>query len=178
MEVSEQTVRYLHEKAKKASERNVYSLTNFYTSRDEKIEIEAWYQLPLCVAGLAYLIAGILWSQGVLNGWQTYFIALGAGSASAVLIWAIYNRKIIFFLGTLLDFPFLNWLIHLGVAGYLTYRGMYLQAGFVAGNRIFSYIPVSFGAMVTNQILTSKYKMHPKYALLKRNYGKSYPFED
>ena len=31
--------------------------------------------------------------------------------------------------------------------------------------------------LLANQILTSKYKMHPKYAFLKHLYGKTYSFE-
>jgi hypothetical protein len=47
MELNEETTRDLHEAALKASEKNAYSMNNPYTTTEEKIEIEYWYQLPI-----------------------------------------------------------------------------------------------------------------------------------
>lgn len=77
----------------------------------------------------------------------------------------------------LTNFPVVRWLIHLGFAAWLYFTGSQIQAIFVAANCLLLLIPVGFGAILANEILTKKYKMHPKYAFLKHIYGKTYSFE-
>jgi hypothetical protein len=152
-------------------------MSNPYTTRDEKVEIESWYQLPIHISGIAYIVACLFWAQDIISGWHAFFGAFAVGVLAAVTIWFVYVRKLVFGLCMLLNFPVVGWLIHLGVAGWLGFSGSWTQAAFLAGNRLFFLMPVGYGAILANQILTVKYKMHPKYAALKHFYGKTYPFE-
>jgi len=167
----------IHIEAHKAAERNVYTLTNPYTTREEKVAIESWYQLPINISGIAYILTCLFWSWGSISFWEAYFIAVAVGVLTAVILWFMYIRKLVFGLSMLLDFPLVGWIIHLGFAAWLGFSGSWTQAIFIAGNRLLFLLPVGFGAIIANQKLASKYPMHPKYAFLKRFYGKTYPFE-
>jgi len=84
------------------------------------------------------------------------------------------------FLANLLQkskFLSLKWLVSIGFAVWLWMNDSSMQAMFIIGNLVLFYMPFGFPAIIANQILTSKYNMHPKYALLKHVYGKEYHFE-
>ncbi|MCO5043800.1 MAG: hypothetical protein M9935_00775 [Kiritimatiellae bacterium] len=165
------------ELARKHAERSVYTLGNSYTTIDEKLEIESWYQLPLELAGHTYLITTIFWALGTIGGFVAYVIAVAVGILSAIFIWVAYSRAFIP-LFMVVRLPYIGWFVHLGVAVWLGISGHWLPCIFVVLNRLLFFMPVSFPAMITNQVLTAGYQMHPKYAFLKHFYGKQYPFEE
>ncbi len=152
-------------------------MTNPHTTRDEKVEIEAWYQLPIDMAGIVFDVSCLFWARGNITGWHAYAMSFAVGVSVAVGVWFVYVKQVVFGLEMLLNFPAVRWLIHLGFAAWLWLSGARIQAIFVACNCLLLLIPVGIGAIVTNQILTSKYKMHPKYAFLNHVYGKEYSFE-
>jgi len=164
------------ESARKHAESSLYTMTNPYTTTEEKIEIEAWYQLPVELAGHAFLFTTVAWAFGILGGWAAYGIAVLVGIISAIVIWLAYSRSIIpVFL--IIRLPYVGWLIHLGISIWLAASGHWLPAIFLFLNRLLFFLPVGFPVAFVNQVLTFKYKIHPKYAFLKRFYGKEYPFE-
>jgi len=177
MEEMEQEAQRIHAKASNAAEKNFYMMDNPYTSRSEKIEIECWYQLPLVLSGYAFLVTAYLWGQGHLTAWQAYGYPTVLSATVALIIWIGYNGKLVQSLMLKLNFPRVSWIAHLAVAGYLAYQGVYLQAALIVVSRFLAYMPVAFGGMFMNQIITGHYRMHPKYALLKRAYKKQYAFE-
>ena len=176
MPPSDSVAKEIHIQAKKAHERNAYSMTNTHTTVDEKVEIEAWYQLPVDVAGVAYIASCQFWAWGYISGWHAYVISFAVGILTAVTVWFVYVKRIVFGLEMLLNFPVVRWLIHLGFALWLYFTGSWIQAIFIVCNCLLLLIPVGFGAILSNEILTSRYKMHPKYAFLKHVYGKTYSF--
>jgi hypothetical protein len=97
-------VKRIEDVARKAAERNVYSLSNPYTTRDEKLEIEVWYQLPLDLSGVACLVTGILWAYGNLVWWEAYLIAFGVGVVTAILLWFAYAPAVTIALSKILRF--------------------------------------------------------------------------
>ena len=177
MQKSDSVAKENHIQDKRGHERNVYSMNNPHTTEDEKVEIEVWYQLPIDLSGIAYIISCLFWARGDINGYQAYAISFSTGILTAVVVWFIYVKRIVFGLEMLINFPVVSWLIHLGFALWLYFTGSWMQAIFITFNRLLLLIPVGFGAVLSNQILTLKYKMHPKYAFLKHVYGKTYSFE-
>jgi len=177
MNDTEKDAQDIHARATKSAESNVYTLTNPYTTHDEKIEIESWYQLPIDTGGWAYLIFCILWAQGMFNWWQAYLLAAGVGIMTTLFAWFLYSKKTVIVLKILLGFPITKWLVSIGFAVWLWMNDSSMQAMFIIGNLVLFYMPFGFPAIIANQILTSKYNMHPKYALLKHVYGKEYHFE-
>lgn len=174
---SESVTKEIQTQAQKAKDRHIYSMTNTHTTTDEKVEIEAWYQLPSNLAGVAFIVSCLFWARGDINGWHAYAISFAVGIFAALAVWFVYVKQIVFGLSMLTNFPVVRWLIHLGFAAWLCFTGSWVQAIFVAVNCLLLLIPVGFGAILANQILTSRYKMHPKYAFLKHVYGKTYSFE-
>ena len=160
-----------------SKDRDVYSKINTYTTINEKVEIEAWYQLPIDLAGLAFDVSCLFWAHGDINGWYAYTISFAVGILTAVTVWFVYVKQVVFGLSILTNFPVVRWIIHIGFAAWLYFTEARIQAIFVAVNCLFLLMPVGFGAILANEILTKKYKMHPKYAFLKHIYGKTYPFE-
>jgi len=161
----------------KANVKHSYSMDNIHTTRDEKVEIEAWYQLPVDMSGIVFDLSCLFWVRGNITGWHVYAISSAAGILTAIAVWFVYVKKMVFALEMLLNFPVVRWLIHLVFAAWLCLTGAWIQAIFVACNCLLLLMPVGIGAMLTNQMLTSKYEMHPKYAFLKHIYGKIYSFE-
>jgi len=159
--------------------KRAYSLTNPYTTEHEKVEIETWYQLPVDLAGITYIVTCVLWARGAIGGWQAYLIALGVGVVAAIALWIAYPKRVAFLLKVLIGCPVLwLWILpHAGFAAWLAFTGAWTQAAFLTGNCLLLKIPVGLGAVITNQVLASQYRMHPKYAFLKHTYGKVYPFE-
>jgi hypothetical protein len=161
-----------------AKHKHAYSLNNPYTTEDEKVEIETWYQLPVDMSAIAFIACCLLWARGSIAGWQAYAIAFAVGVFTAVGIWIAYVKRIVFALKVLFGSPVVWVFMDLGVAACLAFTKQWTQAVFLAGNALLCRIPVGVGAIITNGILTSRYGMHPKYAFLKRVYGKAYPFDD
>lgn len=167
----------IHVRASKAAEGNVYTMTNPYTTSEEKVEIESWYQLPFNTAAWAFIIDCLLWAQGTLNWWQAYMFAAGIGIVTTLWTWFLYSKKTVFVLNMILGFPIIKWLVPIGFAVWLWIGGSSTQAMFLVGNLVLLYFPVAFPSVFLNQILSGKYRMHPKYAFLKHIYDKEYPFE-
>lgn len=174
---SEPTAREVQNQAQKTKDRHVYLTTNSYTTTDEKVEIEAWYQLPIDLAGFAFDMGCLFWARGNIGGWHAYAISFAVGILTAVTLWFVYVKRIVFGLSMLTNFPVIRWLIHFGFAAWLVLTGSWVQGVLVALNCLLLLIPVGWGAILANQILTLRYKMHPKYAFLKHVYGKEYSFE-
>ncbi len=177
MEESKPDLENIDNEAKKAAERNVYTMSNPYTTREEKVEIESWYQLPFNTGAWAYLIGCVLWAQGVLNGWEAYFLASGVGIATALFTWFLYSKKTVFILSMSFGFPGIKLVVLLGVAVWLWISGAYTQSIFLIANLVLLGFPVALLSLLVNQMLSKKYHMHPKYAFLKRVYHKRYSFE-
>jgi hypothetical protein len=165
------------EPAKSTAQKHAYSLTNPYTTQDEKVEIQVWYQLPVDLAGIAYIATCVIWSRGDITGWQAYVMAFAVGVAASIVLWVVYAKRIVFAVKVLVGSPGVWVVPHIGVAAWLAFTGAWTQAAFLAGNCVLLELPVGLGAILANQILTSRYRMHPKYAFLKHVYGKVYPFE-
>ncbi|MDD4052329.1 MAG: hypothetical protein PHR28_10595 [candidate division Zixibacteria bacterium] len=162
----------------KTAERNVYSMSNPYTDMLEKYEIEHWYQFPINFSGIALMVSSVFWAQGLIGWWEAMLAAIGAGIIAGIFNWFFYIRLLVFGFNRLFDSPKIEWFIHIGVAAIFGFSGHWVQAICLFGNRLLFLFPTGFGAMMTYAVLSSrKYKMHPKYAFLKRVYGKSYPFE-
>ena len=154
-----------------------YALDNPFTSQEEKLEIESWYQLPIEIASHTLLITSVLWAYSYTSGWIAYGSAALAGVLVATLLWSLYARSWVVPLFIVVRLPVVGWMLHLGIAAWLAVEGHWGPAILIATNRLLLGIPAGVLASFTNQLLSRRYGMHPKYAFLKHFYGKSYPFE-
>jgi hypothetical protein len=130
------------EPARSTAQKRAYSLTNPYTTQDEKVEIEAWYQLPMDLAGVAYIVTCTIWARGDITGWQAYVMAFAVGVAMAIALWVAYAKRIVFAVKVLVGSPGVWVVPHIGFAAWLAFTGAWTQAAFLAGNCVLLDFPV------------------------------------
>lgn len=177
MNCSKKTANDIHLKTTSVTEKDAYTLTNPYTTADEKIEIESWYQLPFDIGGSAYLIGCILWAYGVIGWWQAYVFAAGAVILTSLFKWFLYSKKTLFSLKVIFGNPVVKLYFSIFCVVWLWMNGFSIQALCIIGNLALWSLPVGFSTLITRRILTGKYRMHPKYAFLKHIYGRVFAFE-
>lgn len=154
-----------------------YDLNNPYTSQQEKLEIECWFQLPMDVSGHAYAVCVVLWALGRLTGWQAYWVASGLGALVSLIAWVAYSPRIIRYAALTARAPILGIIIHLGIIVWLGLQHNWSPMALLILNTITSNGPTGTPAIILNKILTIRHRLHMKYALLKIKYGKMYEFE-
>jgi len=167
----------IHEQARKDADASVYTLGNVFTTTEEKLEIERWYQLPSEVAAYTFLVGLFYYASGFLTGLYLYILANGAGILAAAFCWFAYSRVLVGALFSLLANRIISWGAHLGVAFWFISQSRPWLGGFALLSLFTGGIPFAIGATFFYQIVTRRYRMHPKYAFLKHFYARSYPFE-
>ncbi|MDP3934933.1 MAG: hypothetical protein Q8Q46_01805, partial [Candidatus Giovannonibacteria bacterium] len=108
------------------------------------------------------------------------FYIIGISIAINVIVgiinWYFYNRKLAIMLGLSLFHPFVTALVGIGVAIYLFINGALLLATISAFVGIFSFLFLELH-IILYSFFAQKYKMHPKYAFAKREFGHVFSFE-
>lgn len=165
------------ERAQHDAHASAYMLGNPFTTIEEKLEIERWYQLPMDIAGFSFLAGLFYYAGGAVTGWQLFLAANAVGIVAAMFCWFTYSRGLVAFLFLLLHNSLVSWVIHLGVATWFFTHSRPWLGCFAIANQLTGGIAFSIGAMLFYHLVTRRYRIHPKYAFLKHFYGKSYPFE-
>jgi hypothetical protein len=173
----QETRESIRQSAKKYAEAQVYTLNNSYTTKEEKLEIEVWYQTPIVITGYVFTVACFFWSRGWISGWHAFLITAAAGVIVPTSMWLAYRPGLFFALFMVLDIPVLNWAIPLAVAAWIIFSGHWLEGSLLAVNTALLKLPTGVVPIVANQFLTCRSGMNPKYGLLKCKHGKLYPFE-
>lgn len=159
------------------AERHAYSLSNPFTSKAEKIEIECWYQLPFTVSAWWLILACFLWSRGTLTFWTVALLTAVIATFLPIVALRFYSKRVNQILSMTLGFPFVLGTASLTSAAYLFYSGHWPAACTLVANTILLTLPSGFPSIVVNGLLLARYDMHPKYALLQHLYRKTYAFE-
>lgn len=163
--------------AARRTEANVYSLNNRYLSEGEKLETEIWYQSPGDF--MLYTFAGL----SLLSVWRSvhWSVLIGVPVIVNLLVglmnWFIYPRRLLWGLYLTVFHNLVQWIVLLSVAGYLLYEGHYWLAAVVFLWKV-GILSIFELHMIMFAFLSRPYGMHPKYAFYKRQYGRSYPFEE
>jgi hypothetical protein len=162
--------------AQNAAEASVYSLDNPYLEQREKLEVEMWFQLPGNCLTYAFLAVAVWSIRQPMSWWSLIGIPIGVNLAAGLVNWYVYSRGPVFRLYLTVFHNWVRWLATLATAGALVYNGLYLLAALaVLGHAVL--FPVIEAHMLLYAVLAKKYRMHPKYAFFKRQYGRSFPFE-
>jgi hypothetical protein len=165
------------ERAQNDAHASVYMLGNPFTTIEEKLEIERWYQLPIDIAGFSFLAGLFYYATGAVTGWQLFLAANAIGIVVAMFCWFTYSRVLVASLFALFGNSLVSWAVHLGVAAWFFTHSRPWLGGFAIANQLTGGMALSLGAMFFYQLVTRRYRIHPKYAFLKHFYGKTYPFE-
>jgi hypothetical protein len=168
----------IYQMAAAHAEATVYTLENTYLSKEEKTEVELWFQLPGNMMVYSYLIV-VTWfaAYGQLNWSIIIGIPVVVNIIVGLLNWHFNNKIFVFKLYiTILH----SWILHLvsfGVAAFLFYKGLILLAiiSLVAPFGLLAFVEPH---LLFYSILAKKYRMHPKYAFFKRFYRYEFPFEE
>ncbi len=166
------------ERAQNDADASVYTLGNPFTTTEEKLEIERWYQLPMDLGGYSFLAGLFYYGSGDLTGWQLFLAANVVGIVAAMFCWFAYSRVLVASLFVLFGSSLVSWAVHLGVAAWFFTHSRPWLGGFALANQFTGGMAFSVGAMLFYQVITRRYRIHPKYAFLKHFYAKTYPFEN
>lgn len=160
----------IREKAAVYAARTIYSLNNQLLTREMKVEVESWYQLPIFVSRAVFAIACIAWAWDEVNAMGAYASAAAAGILIVILNRFVYIRGFVFLAGLLLGFPWISSVFLLAVAVWLAIDGYRVQAVTLALNIILLGMPTAFPALVAQSIVSGS-SMHPKWAFARRRFG-------
>ena len=167
----------IRQKAAAHAEATVYTLGNTYLSKEEKTEVELWFQLPGNVMFYSFVIAAI-WSvaDGPLRWSKIIVIPLALNIIVGLLNWYFYNKSFVHKLYLTFCHSWILYLVGFGTAVFLFYNGAIVLGGIslVAPFGLLAFVEPH---MFIYSTLANKYRMHPKYVFFKRFYGYQFPFE-
>jgi len=159
------------------AEANVYALDNPYLNKDEKLEVEMWYQLPGDVMIHTFFVIAIL---SVFYGFSWKYI-IGIPIVVNIVVGIInlffYNKRVVYSLYLTVLHSWVLYLAGFGTAAFLFFKGSYILA-IIALLAPFGIFAFAEPHLFFYSILARKYQMHPKYAFFKREYNYTFPFEE
>lgn len=158
------------------TEANVYSLDNPYLNKEEKLEVEMWYQLPGNIMIYTFFLVAISSVFSPLSWEYIIGIPIGANVIIGVMNWFFYNERIIYTLYLTVLHSWISYLAGFGTAAFLFLNGSYILAiiSLLAPFGIFAFAEPH---LLFYGILARKYRMHPKYVFFKKKYNYTFPFE-
>jgi hypothetical protein len=164
-------------KAAAHAEANVYSLNNQYLTPDEKQEVELWFQLPgnvmlwvfVATAVYSVVVEPLPWSKII-------GIPLTANVVVGLLNWYAYNKNFIYKLYLTFLHSWILYLVGFGAAAFLFYKGA-IALAIISLVAPFGLLAFAEPHLYLYSILAKKYRMHPKFAFFKKQYGRTFPFE-
>lgn len=167
----------IEKKAFNRAEANVYSLNNSYLNIAEKREVELWFQLPGEIMFYTIIIASIYSVYNPLSLMKILVISILINIVVGILNWYFYNKKLTLFLYLTIFHSYILYLVGIIAGIFLFFKGLIIL-GIIS--ILYPFGPLSFIElhMLAYSILAKKYRMHPKFAFFKKEYGKSFPFEE
>lgn len=168
----------IYQKAAAHAEATVYTLGNTYLSKEEKTEVELWFQLPGNVMFYSFVIAAI-WSVAVgpLRWSKIIGIPLAVNVIVGLLNWHFYNKNFMHKLYLTFLHSWILYLVGFGAATFLFFNGA-IALAILSLVAPFGLLAFAEPHILFYSILAKKYRMHPKYAFFKRFYGYEFPFEE
>lgn len=154
----------------------VYSLNNFYLDPNEKQEVELWFQLPGNIMLYAFVITAIYSIYNPLPWTEIIGIPLVANVLAGIWNWYFYSKKFVYNLYLTLLHSWVLYAVGIGVAIFLFFNGAIIL-GVISLVAPFGLLVFVEPHLYFYSILAQKYRMHPKYAFFKKEYGHQFPFE-
>ena len=162
--------------AQNRAEAMVYSLNNSYLNSAEKQEVELWYQLPGNVMLWAFVITAIYSVYNRLPWSEIIGIPLLANVVVGVWNWYFYKKNFVYKLYLAVLHSWVLYLIGFDAAVFLFLKGSVALA-IISVIAPFGLLAIVEPSIYLYFILAQKYRMHPKFAFFKKEYGRTFPFE-
>jgi hypothetical protein len=168
----------IYQKAAARAEATVYTLGNTYLCKEDKREVEFWYQLPGHIMLYSFVIAAI-WSVAVgpLSWSKIICIPLAVNIIVGLLNWRFYNRAFLYKLYLTILHSWVLYLVGFGTAAFLFFKGA-IALAIISLVAPFGLLAFAEPHILIYAALAKKYRMHPKYAFFKRFYRYEFPFEE
>jgi len=168
----------IYKKAAAHAEATVYTLGNTYLSKEDKTEVELWFQLPGNVMLYAFVIVAI-WSVvvGPLPWSKIIGIPLAVNVIVGLLNWYFYNKNFVYKLYLTFLHSWTLYLVGFGAAAFLFFKEA-IALAIISLVAPFGLLAFAEPHLFFYSTLAKKYGMHPKYAFFKRFYGYEFPFEE
>ncbi len=178
MSDQELTQQDIERRASNYANANVYSLNNTYLNPAEKQEVELWFQLPGNIMLYAFVITAI-WSVVVepLSWSKIIGIPLAINVIVGLLNWYFYKKNLVYKLYLTFLHSWVLYLVGFGAAAFLFYKGAVALA-IISLVAPFGLLAIVEPSIYFYSILAKKYRMHPKFAFFKKEYSRTFPFEE
>lgn len=178
MSDQELTQQDIERRASNYANANVYSLNNTYLNPVEKQEVELWFQLPGNIMLYAFVITAI-WSVVVepLSWSKIIGIPLAINVIVGFLNWYFYKKNLVYKLYLTFLHSWVLYLVGFGAAAFLFYKGAVALA-IISLVAPFGLLAIVEPSIYFYSILAKKYRMHPKFAFFKKEYSRTFPFEE
>lgn len=157
-------------------EGKIYDLNNPYLTRDEKIIVESWFQLPGNAMEYVFWIILILHISYDISFAYVIIVPIIFNIILGLINWYFHKTSITTVLGLSLFHPFVTGTVGVGVGVYLFLHHAPLLAIISAIVGILGFTIFEFHIFLYT-FLAHKYHMHPKYVFAKKQFGYIFPFE-
>lgn len=158
------------------AEATVYSLNSPYLTSAEKQEVELWYQLPGNVMLWTFVITAIYSVYNPLPWSEIIGIPLLANVVVGIWNWYFYKKNFVYKLYLTILHSWVLYLVSFSAAFFLFVKGSVALA-IISVIAPFGLLKIVEPSIYLYSIFAQKYRMHPKFAFFKKEYGHTFPFE-
>lgn len=176
MNGQESTEQDMSQIARSRAEANIYSFNNPYLDPAEKLEVELWYQLPGNIMLWVFAITAIYSVYNPLPWSEIIGIPLLANVVVGIWNWYFYKKDFVYKLYLTILHSWVLYLLGFGTAAFLFYKGA-IALAIISLIAPFGLLAFAELHLYFYPILAEKYRMHPKYAFFKKEYGRTFPFD-
>lgn len=124
----------------------------------------------------AFVITAIYSIYNSLTWSEIIGIPLVANILVGIWNWYFYSKKFVYNLYLILLHSWILYVVGIGVALFLFFNGAIIL-GIISLVVPFGLLTFVEPYLYLYSILAQKYRMHPKYAFFKKEYGHEFPFE-
>lgn len=125
----------------------------------------------------AFVITAIYSVYNSLPWSKIIGIPLVANVIIGILNWYLYNKKLTYLLHLTVLHSWTLFLVGIGTAIFLFFKGAIILA-IISLLAPFGLLAFAEPHLFFYNMLAKKYKMHPKFAFFKKEYGYKFPFEE
>jgi len=154
----------------------IYTFDNPYLSRDQKVEVERWHQLPGDFLLFTFFISALLYNLYPIHWLYVVLIPIAVDFVLGLLNWIVYVRWMVTISNAIVGSPILKWLSAALVVLISALKANWAIAVFTP-LAVLGLSALFEVHMLLYAYLSKHYHMNVKYVFFKRFYGLAFPFE-
>ena len=167
---------YIDKESTRFATANTYRLDNPYLTKQQKMQVELWFQFPGTIMFISLCICMLYSTFNFMYLKLIIGIPIMLDLLVGLLNWNSNLRKVYTTFFLTIGHNFVLWGLTLTTVGILIYNGLYLYSAIVFIGKL-GLLSLFSPSMYVYTILSKKYKMHAKWVFFKKFYSMDFPFE-